>query len=29
LPRRSTRDRLDGELRAIAVDLRGDVDWEV
>jgi hypothetical protein len=29
LPRRSTRDRLDGELRAIAVDLRGEVDWEV
>jgi hypothetical protein len=29
LPRRSTRDRLDDELRAIAVDLRGEVDWEV
>jgi hypothetical protein len=29
LPRRSTRERLDAELRAIAVELRGDVDWEV
>ena len=29
LPRRSTRDRLDVELRSIAADLRGDVDWEV
>jgi hypothetical protein len=29
LPRRSTRDRLDGELRAIAVDVRGEVNWEV
>lgn len=29
LPRRSTRDRLEAELRTIAADLRGDVDWEV
>jgi hypothetical protein len=29
LPRRSTRERLDGELRTIAVDLRGEVNWEV
>lgn len=29
LPRRSTRDRLDVELRSIAADLRGDVNWEV
>jgi hypothetical protein len=29
LPRRSTRERLDIELRAIAAELRGDVDWEV
>ena len=29
LPRRSTRDRLDVELRSIAADLRGEVDWEV
>ena len=29
LPRRSTRDRLDVELRSIAVDLRGEVDWEI
>jgi hypothetical protein len=29
LPRRSTRDRLDAELRSIAADLRGDVNWEV
>jgi hypothetical protein len=29
LPRRSTRDRLDAELRSIAADLRGEVDWEV
>jgi hypothetical protein len=29
LPRRSTRDRLDSELQSIAVDLRGEVDWEV
>ncbi len=29
LPRRSTRDRLDVELRTIAAELRGDVDWEV
>jgi hypothetical protein len=28
LPRRSTRDRLDVELRSIAVELRGEVDWE-
>src|SRR5271154_868657 len=29
LPRRSTRDRLDVELRSIAADLRGEVDWEI
>lgn len=29
LPRRSTRARLDGELSAIAADLRGEVNWEV
>jgi hypothetical protein len=29
LPRRSTRDRLDLELRSIAADLRGEVNWEV
>jgi hypothetical protein len=29
LPRRSTRDRLDAELRAIDVEMRGEVDWEV
>jgi hypothetical protein len=29
IPRRSTRERLDAELRSIAADLRGDVDWEV
>ena len=29
LPRRSTRERLDGELSSIAADLRGEVDWEV
>lgn len=29
LPRRSTRDRLEAELCAIAAELRGDVDWEV
>jgi hypothetical protein len=29
LPRRGTRDRLDAELRRIAADLRGEVDWEV
>jgi len=29
LPRRSTRDRLDVELRSIAADLRGEVNWEV
>ena len=29
LPRRSTREQLDAELRSIAVDLRGEVDWEV
>jgi hypothetical protein len=29
LPRRSTRDQLDVELRSIAVDLRGEVDWEI
>jgi uncharacterized membrane protein YhiD involved in acid resistance len=29
LPRRSTRDRLEVELRSIAVDMRGEVDWEV
>jgi len=29
LPRRSTRERLDAELCAIAAELRGDVDWEV
>ena len=29
LPRRSTRERLDAELRSIAADLRGEVDWEV
>jgi hypothetical protein len=29
LPRRSTRDRLDAELRSIAADLRGEVNWEV
>jgi hypothetical protein len=29
LPRRSTRDRLDTELRGIAAELRGDIDWEV
>ena len=29
LPRRSTRDRLDVELRSIAADLRGDVNWEL
>jgi uncharacterized membrane protein YhiD involved in acid resistance len=29
LSRRSTRDRLDAELRSIAADLRGEVDWEV
>jgi len=27
--RRCTRDRLDAELRKIAEDLRGEVDWEV
>jgi hypothetical protein len=29
LPRRSTRDRVETDLRAIAPDLRGDVNWEV
>ena len=29
LPRRSTRARLDMELRGIADELRGEVDWEV
>jgi len=29
LPRRSSRDQLDAELRTIAVELRGDIDWEV
>jgi Domain of unknown function (DUF4956) len=29
LPRRSTRDRLEADLRTIAADLRGAVDWEV
>jgi hypothetical protein len=29
LPRRSTRDRLEAELCAIATEVRGDVDWEV
>jgi hypothetical protein len=29
LPRRSTRDRLNMELRGIAADLRGEVDWEI
>ena len=29
LPRRSTRDRLDLELRSIAADLRGEVNWEL
>jgi hypothetical protein len=29
LPRRSTRQRLEAELRGIATELRGDVDWEV
>jgi hypothetical protein len=29
LSRRSTRDRLEAELRKIATDLRGEVDWEV
>jgi hypothetical protein len=29
LPRRSTRERLDAELRGIAADLRGEVDWEI
>jgi hypothetical protein len=29
LPRRSTRERLNAELCAIAAELRGDVDWEV
>ena len=29
LPRRSSRDRLDVELRSIAAELRGEVDWEV
>jgi hypothetical protein len=29
LPRRGTRDQLDAALGVIAVDLRGDVDWEV
>ncbi len=29
LPRRSSRDRLDAELNAIAIELRGEVDWEV
>jgi len=29
LPRRSSRDRLDAELRTIAAELRGDIDWEV
>ena len=29
LPRRSTRERLDAELRSIAADLRGEVDWEI
>jgi hypothetical protein len=29
LPRRSTREQLDVELRSIAADLRGEVDWEV
>jgi hypothetical protein len=29
LPRRSSRDRLDVELRGIAADLRGEVNWEV
>lgn len=29
LPRRSTRERLDMELRSIAADVRGEVDWEV
>jgi uncharacterized membrane protein YhiD involved in acid resistance len=29
LPRRSTREQLDVELRSIAADLRGEVNWEV
>jgi hypothetical protein len=29
LPRRSTRQRLEAELCAIAAELRGDIDWEV
>jgi hypothetical protein len=29
LPRRSTRERLDAELRSIGAELRGEVDWEV
>src|SRR6202042_3141096 len=29
LSRRNTRDRLEAELRNIAADLRGEVDWEV
>lgn len=29
LPRRSTRDRLDAQLRSIDADVRGDVIWEV
>jgi hypothetical protein len=29
LPRRSSRDRLEAELRGIAADLRGEVNWEV
>jgi uncharacterized membrane protein YhiD involved in acid resistance len=29
LPRRSTREQLDVELRSVAADLRGEVNWEV
>ena len=29
LSRRGTRDRLEAELRKIAAELRGEVDWEV
>ena len=29
LPRRSSRERLEMEIRSIADDLRGEVDWEV
>jgi hypothetical protein len=29
LPRRSTRERLDVELRSIAEDLRGELNWEI